>query len=72
MYGQNTTSLSQLATITYDDAQPDQAQQWVTNHIGSVVIQAPQSTQFGSAKFELSGNPPNAYVLDIYAPGLEK
>jgi hypothetical protein len=70
VYGPNTDSLSQLATTNYSDAQPEQAQQWVNDNVGLVAFQAPRSTQFGSVKFELSGNPPNAYTLDISAPGL--
>lgn len=72
VYGLDTAPLLQLATIKYSDAQPDQAQQWVNENMGLVAFQAPRSTQFGSAKFELSGNPPNILTLDIYAPGLEK
>lgn len=71
VYGPKTEDLSGLATIKYDDAQPEQAKQWFNDNVGLVAFQAPRSTQFGSAKFELSGNPPNAYILDVYAPGLD-
>lgn len=56
------TYLQFVATMPYDDAEPQQAATWVGQNIGNEAI-----TTIGSAKFTLLSSSGNAYTLDMEA-----